>query len=79
MTVWYLDNEDCSGIFSTREKAIESLRNCAKRCGWVELSHRSYSWGDEFHWAWCADDIYEDWQISSTTILAFTLDEDNGV
>lgn len=36
MTVYYLMNEDCSGVFSTIEKAWESFLNCAERAGWTE-------------------------------------------
>lgn len=51
MTIYYLDNDDFSGVFSTYEKALASALNCAKtmNCdmtaipqdGWVQIH---YTW-----------------------------------
>ena len=78
MTVWYLDNEDCSGVFSTREKAIESFENCAERCDWVVLEHQSEGWGDVFIYAWRNFDGGT-WSTDSVAIVSYVLDEDNGI
>ena len=76
MTVWYLDNEDCSGVFSSREKAIESFHNCAQRCGWVELEHQAEYWSDVFKYAW--RNSMGLWKTDTVVIQEYTLDEDNG-
>lgn len=77
MKVWYLDNEDCSGIFSSLEKAIKSFYTCAERCEWVVLQHDSDQWGDIFYFAWKHPET-GCWKTDSVIILEYNLDEDNG-
>lgn len=76
MKVWYFNNEDCSGLFSSKEKALESLRKEAERCEWtyeiieypdedfIEVK-ASYDWDGTVH---TINDVY---------IVGYELDEDH--
>lgn len=77
MEIWWLENQDCSGAFSTKEKAIASLKHCAKRCGWrnlhvigagEEYTSYAYEWRDKDGTWHYADDVF---------IARYILDEDN--
>lgn len=74
MTVWYFDNEDCSGIFSSKEKALDSLHAGAERCEWQILEINDY---EDYV---CIDYAYyiggKGWQIGHCDIVSYTLDED---
>ena len=77
MTVWYLENQDCSGVFSTREKAAESFRNCAKRCGWRNVRVTD-DWGYDIIYAFEWKDLDGVWHETTSFIQSYELDEDNG-
>ena len=76
MKFYYLDNEDCSGIFSSVEKAKESYFNFIKRCGWKHIKEKEYS--DD------TIDLTYVWERNSgkakgiVSIIPYELDEDNG-
>lgn len=75
MTVWYFDNEDCSGIFSSKEKALESFWAGAKRCGWrnVEIIDNGEWVRIIYFW----DDNNDAPHFGECYISAYTLDEDH--
>ena len=75
--VFYLNNDDCSGVFSTFEKAEQSLKNCATRCDWVLVSDQQlddFTWGYRYVKYWKGSEL----KIEAS-IEAFIIDEDNGV
>ena len=77
MKVYVLENIDRSGVFSTREKAIESARHCAERCEWIELECKLEPWGAKMSFAYY-NPVITQWQIADVTVLEYELDEDNG-
>lgn len=73
--VYYLNNQDCSGVFSTFEKAKSSLANCASRCSWVLVSEQQL---DYTCWNWRFVKVLhgEEMEIEAN-IFSYNLDEDN--
>lgn len=75
MKVWYFDNGDFSGVFSSKEKALDSLHTGAERYGWKNVAVTDY--GD---WAEIYFTYYE---FNGTAydnvcyIFSYNLDEDN--
>lgn len=71
MTVWYFDCEGCSGVFSTKEKALASYYAGAKSNG-MKTIHVLDS-GNYVEILSEYDNGATDW----LTISAYELDEDN--
>lgn len=46
MTFYYLELDDRSGIFSTKEKALEHFYEVAEKCDWknIEVINRTQDW-----------------------------------
>lgn len=76
MTVWLFDNEDCTGIFSSKEKAFDSLYAGAERCEWRNV--KVIENGPEcFTIEYQYENKYNEWVKDSCYIVAYELDEDN--
>lgn len=77
MKVYYLDNMDCSGVFSTKEKAFESFMTCANRCDYTNI-HKTEDEGEvEISYRWYHPTL-DTWNSDTAYILEYELDEDNG-
>ena len=78
MKVYVVENEDCSAVFSTKEKAIESVRRCANRCEWKEIETIDHGEWVRFVFAYknCVSEKYE---IHTVEILEYELDEEYNI
>lgn len=75
MKVWYFDNQDCSGVFSSKENALASFHAGAKRCGWKVVAI-----DDNRTWVtitYAYSPLDEEWKIGTADILMYVLDEDH--
>lgn len=75
MNIWYLDNQDCSGVFSSKENAMASLHAGAKRCGWRIIDIEDNEGWTTVTYAY--QTLSDEWKINTVDILMYTLDEDN--
>lgn len=77
MKVYYLDHLDCSGIFSSKEKAFESFMTCANRCGYTHIEKEDDPDGySTISYIWYGFDGKP--RSGAAEILEYELDEDNG-
>ena len=77
MKVYYLDHMDCSGVFSSKEKAFESFMTCANRCGYTSIEKKDDSDGcSTIFYVWYGFDGKG--RSGTADILEYELDEDNG-
>lgn len=75
MEVWYLDNQDSSGVFSSKQKALDSFHAGAERCGWRIIDIEDDEGWTTITYAYLT--LGGEWKIDTVDILMYNLDEDN--
>lgn len=77
MKVYYLDHMDCSGVFSSKEKAFESFMTCADRCGYADIKRKDYEGETTIYFKW-HNPVNKYYNNAEAYIFEYELDEDNG-
>ena len=80
MKLYYLDNEDCCGIFSSVEKAKASYFNFINRCKWKHIKEKEYSDGTiDLTYIYTIKNSGVEVKFKGiASISPYELDEDNG-
>ena len=78
MKVYVLENQENSGVFSTKEKAIEALRLCAERCEWKEVEVAEGEGWMKFTFT-LEDGVPTEEETFSSAILEYELDEEYNI
>ena len=79
MKVYILENEDCSGVFSTFEKALASFYTCATRCNFKDIYLSDIVFDDDLDI--CSAEVhFKQWDGVERAVAIYTetLDYDNG-
>lgn len=78
MKVYVLENQEQSGVFSTKEKAFGALRRCAERCEWKEIE--SINGGQWMRFIFTLkNSVPKEEEIFSADILEYELDEEYNI